>query len=83
MRTLLCGAAAIVSNLRLGVLGLGVLALVATFVGFRYRGPGCFALFPDRHSRELCFHREFPAVMTSVPLNAGINERYLSGRTLE
>jgi hypothetical protein len=71
MRTLLCGAAAIMSKL-----GLNALCLVAAFARFRHRDPGYSAFFANHH-------REFAVVITSVPLNAGINGRYLSGRTLE
>jgi hypothetical protein len=78
MRTLLCGAAVIMSKL-----GLGAPCLVATFASFRRRGAGCSAFFPNHHSHVLFSNRKVSVVMTSVRLNARINEGYLSGRTLE
>jgi hypothetical protein len=70
MKTLLGATAAVV----------GEFGLVRLSNRFRHRSPGCSAFISNRCSRVL-----FPraAVMPSVPLNAGVNERYMSCRTLE
>ena len=73
MNTLLGGAAAVVSEL----------GLVPLSDRFRHRSQGCSPFVPDRYGRVFFSLREFAVVMPSVPLNAGVNERYLSSRTLE
>jgi len=78
MRTLRCGAAVFMSKL-----GLGAPCLVATFARSRHPGSGCSAFFLNHHSHMLFSNRNVSVVMTSVRLNARINEGYLSGRTLE
>lgn len=55
----------------------------APFARFQHRGPGYSAFFPNHRRHMLFSNQKVSVVMTSVRLNARINERYRSGRTLE